>query len=171
MDETELISTLQSHLSTALSTPVRTNALEDERPLPAIIIEDWDTDELNFHNTAYAGEALGDWDDDGVKEYERYLAFDYETRIEFLVRHEDEVEVSRLKENLKHELRLIRERPLQFNDSLKQLRLGTDGNPTNRFVEQKEAELMLSATFYADHIITRDDFDQIREILERFTLN
>jgi hypothetical protein len=154
MDETDLIIFLQSHLSSTLSVPIRTNALDDERPVPVIIIDDWDTNDFNFHNSAFAGEAVGDFNDDGTLDYEKYLAFDWRTRVEFNVRHQDEVEVSRLKENLKHQLRLIRENPQQFDDSLKQCRLGADGNPTNQFTEPKEAELMASARFHGDHIVT-----------------
>jgi hypothetical protein len=171
MDETELISSLQSHISSTLSVPVRTNALEDERPVPVIIIDDWSTEDFNFHNSAMAGDFLGDHDNDGKDEYERYLSFDYKTRVEFLVRHSDEVEVSRLKEKLKHEIRLIRENPFDFNDSLKQCLLRTDGAPSNTFVEPKEAELMLAVDFYADHVVTRTDFDQLNEVIETFGFN
>jgi len=175
MDETELIISLQSHLSSTLSVPVRTNALEDERPVPVVIIDDWDTNDFNFHNSAFAGEAVGDFDDDGSLEYERYLNFDWRTRVEFLVRQSDEVDVSRLKEDLKHELRLLRENPQQFNDSLKQCRLGADGNPTNQFTEPKEAELMASARFHGDHTAVRtpDDTqeDTIEQVKSDFTFN
>jgi hypothetical protein len=175
MDETELIIGLQNHLSSALSVPIRTNAMEDERPVPVVIIDDWDTNDFNFHNSAFAGEASGDFDDDGEIEYERYLNFDWRTRVEFLVRDSDEVDVSRLKEDLKHELRLIRENPQQFDSSLKQCRLGSDGNPTNQFTEPKEAELMASARFHGDHIITRTASDTQEDTLEQvkrtFTFN
>lgn len=171
MDETELIIGLQQHLSSTLSVPVRTNALEDERPVPVIILDDWDTNDFNFHNSAFAGEASGDFDDDGEMEYEKYLNFDWRTRVEFLVRHQDEVEASRLKEDLKQELRLIRENPQGFDGDLKQCRLGADGNPTNQFTEPKEAELMASARFHGDHTITVQDGNPISTIEESFTLN
>jgi len=154
MDETDLIIALQQHLDGALSVPIRTAGMEDERPVPVVIIEDWDTNDYNFHNSAFAGEAYGDFDVDGNKEYERYLNFDWRTRVEFLVRHSDEVEVSRLKEKAKQELRLIRERPQQFSTDLKRVALGADGNPTHTFMEPKESELMLSARFHGDHTLT-----------------
>lgn len=171
MDETELISSLQSHLSTVLSVPVRTNALEDERPVPVIIIDDWDTIDFNFNNTALSGEALGDFDGDGSNEYERYLTFDFRTRVEFLVRHSDEVEVSRLKEDAKHELRMIRENPQDFHTGVKSCNLAADGNPTNQFTEPKEAELMLSARFHGDHTVTLTPDDTIGTVTENFTFN
>lgn len=169
MDETDLITTLQSRLSTTLSAPIRTNALDDERPVPVVIMDDWDTNDMNFHNTPFAGDATGDFDGDGNLEYERYLNFDWTTRVEFLVRHYDEVEVSRLKETLKNQLRLIRDRPQQFHQGLKQCRLGSDGNPTNTFTEPKEAELMASARFYGDHTITLTPADMEGELIEQVT--
>lgn len=171
MDETELISSIQSHLDSKLSVSVRTKGFEDERPTPVVIIDDWSTQDFNYHNSAHSGDFLGDLDGDDVKDYEKYLAFDFKTRVEFLVRHSDEVEASRLKESVKHELRLIRENPLQFNDSLKQCRLGTDGSPSNRYVEPQETELVISARFFGDHIVTRTDFDQIADVVENFSYN
>jgi len=175
MDETALISGLQSHLSSALSVPVRTSSLEDERPVPVIIIDDWDTNDFNFNNSAKAGEATGDFDNDGKLEHEWYLNFSFRTRVEFLVRHSDEVDVSRLKEDAKHELRLLRENPQTFHEGLKQCRLGADGNPTHQFTEPKEAELMLSARFHGDHTVTRKPSDTqedtLEQVIDTFTFN
>lgn len=149
--------------------------MEDERPVPVVIIDDWDTNDFNIHNDPFAGEAVGDFDGDGTLDYERYLAFDWRTRVEFLVRDSDEVDVSRLKEDLKHELRLLRANPQQFNDSLKECNLGADGNPTNQFTEPKEAELMASARFHGDHILTLTPSDTQEDTLEQvkdtFTFN
>jgi hypothetical protein len=175
MDETELIGGLQSLLESSLGVPVKTASLEDERPVPVVIIDDWDTRDMNFHNSAFAGEAYGDFDNDGSGEYERYLNFDFETRVEFLFRHSDEVDVSRLKEDGKQELRLVRENPQNFNSGLKSCKLGADGNPTHQFTEPKEAELMLSARFHGDHTITRTpsdtQYDTIQDVKEGFTFN
>jgi len=175
MDETELIKSLQSRLSDSFTEPVKTSGLEDERPVPSIIIDDWDTRDENFHNSAKAGEATGDFDDDGNIEHEWYLNFDFSTRVEFLIRHSDEVEVSRLKESLKQELRLIRQNPQEFHSALKQCRLGGGGNPSYVYTEPKEAELMVSARFHGDHTITRTasdtDNDLIEQVNKTFSFN
>lgn len=175
MQEVDLISTLQSHLASALSEPIRTSAMEDERPVPVVIIDDWDTNDFNFHNSAFAGEAVGDFDGDGTLDYERYLNFDFRTRVEFLVRHSDEVDATRLKDTVKHQLRLIRQNPQQFHADLKQCRLGAGGNPTHQFTEPKEEELMLSARFHGDHTVTRTPSDTQEDTLEQvkktFTFN
>jgi hypothetical protein len=149
--------------------------MEDERPVPVVVIDDWDTNDFNFNNSAKAGEAYGDFDGDGTKEYEWYLNFSFRTRVELLVRHSDEVDVSRLKERVKQELRLIRENPQSFHEDLKQCRLGAGGNPTFQFTEPKEAELMLSARFHGDHTVTRTPSDTQEDALEQmkndFTFN
>lgn len=174
MDETELISGLQSLLQSKLGVPVKTTSLEDERPVPVVIIDDWDTRDMNFNNSAFAGEAFGNLEGNDAG-YERYLNFSFETRVEFLFRHSDEVDVSRLKEDGKRELRLIRENPQSFNDGLKQCRLGADGNPTHEFTEPKEAELMLSARFHGDHTLTRTpsdtQYETIEDVQNDFTFN
>lgn len=175
MDETDLIISLQNHLDAALSVPIKTAGMEDERPVPVVIIDDWDTNDYNFHNSPFAGDAYEDFDGDGTKEYERYLNFDWRTRVELLVRHSDEVDVSRLKEKAKHEFRMIRDRPQQFHDDLKQVALGADGNPTHTFTEPKESELMLSARFHGDHTVTLTPSDlqedTLEQVTETFTFN
>jgi hypothetical protein len=175
MDETDLISGLQSHLARNVPVPVRTSGMEDERPVPVIVIDDWDTTEMNFHNSAFSGEVYGDFDNDGTGEYERYLTFDYRTRVEFTARHSDEVEASRLKDKITNELRLLRENPQSFDTGLKQCRLGGSGNPTFEYTEPKEAELMVSARFYGDHTITLTPSDLENDVLETvqdtFTFN
>lgn len=169
MDETDLISTLQTHLDSALSVPIRANAMDDERPVPVVFIEDWETQDYNFNNSALAGEATGDFDSDGLLEYEKYLNFSFKTRIEILVRHTDEVDASRLKEDVKHELRLIRENPQSFHNGLKSCNLRADGNPTNKFTEPKEAESMVSARFDGDHTVTLTPSDLQEDTLEQVT--
>jgi len=171
MDETELISTIQSEISSVVNVPVKTSGLDDERPVPVVLIEDWDTQDKNFHNSPPAGDCVGDINNDGKKEYEKYHNFYFKTRVEFAVRHYDEVEVSRLKNKVKNKLRLIRDDPQGFHEGLKELALASGGNPTNRFTEPKEAELMLAARFHGDHTITVTGGDQIEALNEQFKFN
>jgi len=168
MDETELISTLQTTLSSAVSHPVKTSAMDDERPVPVVIIDDWDTTEKNFHNSPHSGEFRGQLGGANV-DYERYLNFSFKTRVEFSIRHSDEVEVNRLADSVKNTLRLIRDDPQAFHEELKRLAIGSSGNPTNRFTEPKEAEVMLSARFHGDHTVVVTDGDQIEDLDDQFS--
>lgn len=175
MDEEALISGLQTYFSTALSAPVRTGGMEDERPVPVVVIDDWDTRDKTFHNTARSGEATGDFDNDGSVEHEWYLTFDFQTRIELAIRHSDEVDVTSLKDSVVRQLRLLSENPLDFHSDLKRVTIGGSGNPTYKYTEPKEAELMASATFHGDHTITRKPSDtqtsQIQQVNDNFTFN
>lgn len=171
MDEAGLIKALNSHFSQQFSVPVRTSGMDNERPVPVIIIEDWNTRDMDFHNSAFSGEAVGDFDNDGNLEYERYLTFDWNTRVEFLIRHTDEVDVTELKGDVKDTLRLIGEYPQQFHDSVKRCNLGGGGNPTYQFTEPTESELMLSARFFGDHTVTLTPSDLDNDIIEQVKTN
>jgi hypothetical protein len=175
MDETDLIIKIQSYLSSQLSAPIRARGMDDERPVPVIIIDNWNTKDLSHNNSAKAGEALGDFNGDESKIHEWYLNFSFKTRVEFLIRHSDEVDVSRLKNNLKQEIRLIRENPQKFDSEIKSCSLGRGGEPRSEFTEPKEAELMFSATFRGDHTITRTPSDTqygtLQDVEKDFTFN
>jgi hypothetical protein len=175
MNELDLISGLQSHMEAALPVPVKTSGLEDERPVPLLLIDDWDTTELNLNNSARSGEATGDFSGDGTVTHEWYLTFNFRTRVEFLVRTADEVETIRKKDAAKHELRLLRENPQSFHNGLKKVELAAGGNPTYEFTEPKEAELMLSARFHGDHTVTRTPADRqedaLAQVKNNFTFN
>jgi hypothetical protein len=139
------------------------------------VIVVWHTNDYNYYNTAKSGEATGDFNNDGTVTHEWYLTFDFRTRVEFLVRTDDEVETVRKKGAVKEQLRLIRENPQQFHSGLKKCEIGGGGNPTYEFTEPKEAELMLSARFYGDHTVTRTPADTeeeaIEQVQEQFTFN
>lgn len=149
--------------------------MDDERPVPVVIIDDWNTTDYNFHNSPFAGESVTGIESNGELEYEKYLRFDWQTSVDFLVRDDDEVDVSRLKESLKHEVRLLRHDPTILNSSLKNVSLGTGGSPTNTFTEPREAELMLSTRFYGDHIVTLSpsdsQYDTLEQVKQSFTFN
>jgi hypothetical protein len=175
MDEKALISTLQSKLESKISIPVKTGAIDDERPVPVVIIEDWNTNDMNHNNSAHAGSYHGDADGDGTKEYEWYLNFSFKTRVELLFRHHDEVKVSEIKSVAKSWFRILREHPDTFHEDLKKCVVSGDGSPTYTFVEPRESELMLSANFHGDHTVTRTAADVEESTLEQvkndFTFN
>lgn len=165
MDEEALISSLHSYLDTKLSVPVRTKGFDDQRPLPLVLIDDWNTRDFNFHNSPFAGEFAENADGNG-KAYERYLNFDFETTVEILVRHSDEVDASRLKGNVKRELRLLREYPQFLHSELKGCSLGADGSPRQKFLEPTESEEVVSARFHADHTIVLNEEDVPENVLD-----
>lgn len=166
MEEKEFIAYLQSHLDSTLSVPVMTDP-DDERPVPVVLIDDWDSEDMGYHNSAYTGEQPNT----ANQNYERYLTFDFKTRIEWEIRHNEQVDVVSLKDRLKHEIRLISEFPQDFHEDIKRCDLGSEGNPTSEFVEPRESELMLSATFYGDHTVALTEGDTIEEVRSNLSFN
>lgn len=166
MEEKELISELQTHLESVLSVPVLTDP-DDERPVPVVIIDDWTTEDQGHHNSAFTGEQPNT----DSQNYERYLTFDFKSRIEWQIRHNDEVDVVQLKDDLKHEIRLISEYPQDFHEDIKRCDLGSGGNPTTEFVEPREEEVMFSATFYGDHTVVLTGGDTLEDVRENFSFN
>jgi len=60
-----------SYLSGQLSVPVFVKGTRNERPTPAVVIENWSTTEFTYHNDDYVG--LFEDPADGVeKEYYRF---------------------------------------------------------------------------------------------------
>lgn len=173
MDETELISTLQERLKFNISQPVRVKGFENERPVPVVIIDDWNTQDMNFNNSAFAGDAMVEVR--GSTEYEKYLNFSFKTRIDLVIRHNDEVKVSKLKEKVKHELRLIRQFPQRFHDGLKSCSIGSGGSPRTEFTESNEHELVTTARFHGDHTVTitpeKSNDSVLEEVADTFTFN
>lgn len=174
MDETTLIENLLSYVDSSLSAPVRTGQMEDERPVPVVILEDWSSRDLNLNNGSFEGEVLEDTDNDGDKELTRVHRFDYKTRVDFVVRHTDQVSASELSDQLQVALKEAQIDPSLVHSDLKSVRPRDSGNPQFEFTEQKESEFNYSAELWADHTITRSeadgDFDTIESLDDSFTV-
>lgn len=163
MDATTAIQSLVSHLSTRLAVPVRVSGMEDERPVPVVLIEDWDITDYTYHNTAFAGQAVDP--DDGVEK--RYFRFYYDMRVEIQVRHHDEVLAHRALDSLRAELSMIREEPWQVHQHLNTLKLRGAGGIHHQFIEPKETELEQAIVLRSFHEVKRSmsNYDTIDEII------
>jgi len=168
MDVTTAIETLVSHLSAALAVPVRVSGMEDERPVPVVLIEDWDITDHTLHNSAFAGQAV-DPEDDAEK---RYFRFYYDMRVELVVRHHDDVLAHRVLDSLRRELGMIREDPLSFHPHLNDLKLRGGGGIHHQFIEPKETELQQAIVLQSFHEVKRamSQYDTIEDILNDFTI-
>lgn len=171
MDETTLIETVSTELASQLSAPVRTTGFEDEWPLPVVVIDDWDTTDITFHNSTLAHEEYRDFDGDGTAELARWHRFYFETRVEFLIRHDDEVKASQLQDELKVILRSWQVNPQSFHDDCNRVRPERSANPRHQFREPTETELHASASFFTFYEMVTDDHPTIEEITENITTN
>lgn len=166
MDVTEAIQTLQSHLDLKLDYPVKTSGMQDERPVPLVLIEDWSITDHTHHNTAFAGQVT---DDDGTERL--YFRFYYTLRVDLLVRHSDEVQAHHLLDDLRGALRMVGEDPLGFHDHCNDLRLASAGGIHHQFLESKETELSQAIRIEAFHQERDDTYDTITDIIDSFTVN
>lgn len=168
MDATTAIETLVSHLSANLAVPVRVSGMEDERPVPVVLIEDWDITDYTHHNSALAGRAV-DPEDDVEK---RYFRFYYDMRVEIVVRHHDDVLAHRVLDSLREALMMVREDPLSFHPHLNTLKMRGAGGIHHQFIEPKETELEQAIVLQSFHEVKRSmsQYDTIADIVNDFTI-
>ncbi|UBF22386.1 SPP1 gp17-like tail completion protein [Haloarcula virus HCTV-15] len=168
MDVTTAIETLVSHLSARLAVPVRVSGMEDERPVPVVLIEDWDITDRTYHNSAFSGQAVDP--EDGVEK--RYHRFYYDMRVELVVRHHDDVLAHRVLDSLRRELAMVREEPYLFHDDLNDLKMRGSGGINHQFIEPKETELQQAIVLSSFHEVKRaiSQYDTIEDILNDFTI-
>lgn len=139
MDQTELINTIQSHLDSKLSVAVRTrNGTEDERPVPAVILEDVDITDIRFHNTHLAQAVEND--SAGTAD-ERYFRFHYWARLDYLVRHENDFNASTLRDQVRHTFQPLEENPRSLDNDLNEVNLRGGGGFTGSGTEDSESEM------------------------------
>lgn len=166
MEPTALISTLNDRLATRLGLPVRTNT-ENERPVPAVILDDMSVTDYTFHNTALAG----------VKETgaatsdERYFRFYYDVRLDYVVRHHSDPDASLLFDDLREEFMRLRIDPSLLDADINAVTLRGGGGIDTVFVESSEAEMTQSVEFTTFHQVLRDNYDTIQDIQMSFTLD
>lgn len=168
MDEKQLVSNLQSHISDNLSPPVRTPGFEDERPLPAVIIDDWMITDVKYHNKQKVQESVGDFDADGQDEVKLLYRYHYRAEVDFMIRHENDVSASDLKTALVEQLRKLNINPSLLHDDVKWVKVTSSGGPRYVFREPKESELSVSIRLESYHDIelgeAEHDLDPIEAI-------
>lgn len=178
MDGTTLKENITGYLAdhSAITAPVRTSGMKNDRPVPGIILDDWSMEDLLYHNTQEAQHRYKDLDGDGEPEVEKVYRFHYEARLEFVVRADDEVEASQLADALKEQaLRDLQIDPCQLHDHVKWLRPVNSGDPTYHFGEPKETEEHVGALLesFVDRRMRADDFsnmDPIEVVQSSFSL-
>lgn len=167
MDQTDAIETLVSYLSARLTAPIRVSGMEDERPVPVILIEDWDTTDITHQTSAFAGLAVDA--DDGIEK--QWFRFYYNLRIEFVVRHHDEVAAHNLLDSLRSVLMMVSERPAGFHDHLNALHMRGAGGIHHQFIESKETELHQAVVLESFHQVAESDgFGKIQSIVNNYTI-
>jgi len=140
--------------------------MEDERPVPLVLIEDWNTTDYTWHNSQFAGQAVDP--DDGVEK--RYFRFYWSMRVDLLIRHHDDVQAHRLLDEVRKALIDVKRDPLAFHGELNALDLRGSGGIQHQFLESKETELQQSFRVTSFHEVKDDNYDTLEEIVNDFTL-
>lgn len=161
MKPTEAISNIVSSLDAALSVPVRTSGLEGERPVPVVIVDDWQQTELQHHNDHRVASTLDiDVDDDGNTEYADWYHFYYDMRIELVVRSADDVAAHTLLGEVQDALRVFEANPDTIHEHVNTVSTGNSGRLSYQFNEPKETEISQSFSlnsFHEIHISPNED--------------
>lgn len=166
MDQKDAITALVSHLQADLAVPIKVSGMDDERPVPAVVIEDWSKADVTHHNTALAGQVTDPADNTEYLWYRFYWTM----RVELVVRHADEVAAHGLLGDLQRSLAMVSEDPLAFHDHLNDLRLRGAGGISHTFLESKETQLNQTVRLTAFHQVKDDTFDTIQTIENQITL-
>lgn len=172
MKPTEAISNIVDFIDANVSVPVRTSGMEGERPVPVVIVDDWEMNQLNHHNSNYVGETHNvDSDGDGATEFTKWYRFYFNMRVELVVRDHDDVGVHDKLGSLQDALREAEIDPEVIDETINDFKLGTSGNPTYQYLEPTESELTQSLTLTAFHQVSRSDYDTIEDIQNNFNLS
>jgi hypothetical protein len=161
MELTELISTVQSHLDDNLDPPVLV-AGSDQRPVPGIIIEDWNVEQVDRSMNRYL---TSKYDDNG-NETARVYRVPYECRVSFMIRDNDEVSSSRLFDALRRELLKIESNPQRLSDSISRASMQSGGGVSHQFVSTTESEFTQTVTFASSLVYEDSDYDRIEDVIQ-----
>jgi len=113
MDSTKLIEVVQTHLDNLLSAPVKVSG-DENRPVPAVFIEDWSISHLDSSMTRYLTSTY----DDFGNETARIYRIPYDCNVSFVVRDGGELSASQLHEDLRRELFKLEARPSKLDGGI-----------------------------------------------------
>ena len=165
MESTEIINIFQSHLNENLAAPVMVSG-SDERPVPGVVIEDWNVTKMTGSMNDYIGSKY-----DGVgTETARVFRIPYECRISMMVRDHGEVASSRLFDAVREELMKLETRPSRLSDRLSTITMGDGGGVSHQFVSTTESEFSQSVTIGSSLIFEDTDYDTIEEFANNFEI-
>lgn len=145
MKTTEVISAVQNLLDIRLDDAQVLVAGAESRPVPSVVIEDWDVSHIQQSMTNY----LSSLYDEQGKETARVYRIPYKLRVDFMAKHKNTVEGSRLYDDLKHELFRMASTPRILPSGVSQVELNGGGGVSHQFVNPTESEYTQTATFTA----------------------
>lgn len=155
------ISNLINELNGRIPPPVHTAGIEDERPVPAVLIENVEIESLTYHNSTYAGSEYSAAGDEEAEVHRHY----YNLRIQLLVRTADEIQAYDILGQLQQALGDLERSPQRhIHEDVNDLRTLGSGEVSYQFLEPMETEISQSLVIETFYDTTGADAEPIESI-------
>ena len=162
----DALSTLISELSGRIPPPVHTAGIEEDRPVPAVIVQNIDIDNKNHHNSNYAG---SEYDSQG-SETTQYFRHYYSLTLTLVVRDSDEVDAYDNLGKLQAALSTLARDPVnRLHGDVHEIRLLGSGPVSYQYYEPTETELtqtVVLETFYESEESNLDPISGIHDSID-----
>ncbi|MFB6186996.1 MAG: hypothetical protein ABEI86_09055 [Halobacteriaceae archaeon] len=160
MEPKVAIETLINELNNRIPPPVHTGGIEDTRPVPAVIIENINLEDQNYHNTDHAGSRT----DSSGNVTERVFRHYYNMRFSLQVRNQDEVDAWSDLGALKRAIENLGKHPQRnFHADVNDIRSLSSGPISYEYKEPTETELSQSLLIETFYETTDSNFDVIKQ--------
>jgi len=165
----EAVSTLISELNSRIPPPVHTAGIEEERPIPAVLIDGVDLRNINAHNSNYAGSKFDSTTGHEVAEINRFY---YTLRFDLVVRDDSETGAYDILTHLQAALATLSERPWEsFHPDVNEIRLLSSGSVSYTFNEPAETEIHQASELVSFFETTDSTDDVIQSISKHFDIS
>ena len=163
----ELVSTLISELNQRLNISVHTSGIENQRPVPAILVDGISIEPKNYHNSNHVG---NEWQNGSIVS-EKHRQY-YDARIDLVVRAADETDAYFYLGQLQNELSLINIDPCKYlHQHAIDFTVGSSGQVRYQFNVPTETELSQSVEIESFYDTTHDDFDTLENVPKTYDFN
>lgn len=160
MESKEAITTVRDYLDANVFASVRTSMQENENPRPVVVLDEWERDDKNFHNTTRRGVEVDDEGNITAAVFHHY----YDLRIEFEVRTRDESRAYDTMEDVENSFLPLEENPSELHGDINKLRFrrGSGVDPHHNL---ERSEISLHATVEITSFKRRTrDVDVLEEV-------
>ncbi|UBF21505.1 SPP1 gp17-like tail completion protein [Halorubrum virus HRTV-24] len=164
----EAVTTLITELNSRIPPPVHTAGIQEERPIPAVLIDGVDLRNRNHHNSNYAG---SEYDSQGreTKQIERYY---YSLRFDLVVRDDSETGAYDILTHLQSALADLSDRPWEsFHPDVNDARLLSSGSVNYTFNEPAETEIHQAFELDSFFETTDDNLDVIQSVSDTIEIS
>ncbi|AGM10766.1 tail tube protein [Halorubrum tailed phage 8] len=165
----EAVTTLITELNGRIPPPVHTAGIEEERPIPAVLIDGVDLRNLNVHNENYAGSKFDSTTGHEVAQIKRFY---YTLRFDLVVRDDSETGAYDILTHLQSALANLSEKPWEtFHPDVNEIRLLSSGSVSYTFNEPAETEIHQAFELVSFFETTDDNLDVIESFSDSIEIS